>query len=466
MSSEPKNIIFNFTRIVYEFELQLDQYTELLFKLILDKNTDQLRGLRDFITMVLDSENPNQEDAVMSFACSTHSTTLNIFNNSSLQGFTLVNPNGFKIKRENNKYFIEIYNGIQLQMSLIRPKPTDLLRELNYTDLFNIKRIYISKKHNKWHIYGISTIGPHCYERKSENQYTQRSKKGLLLRSKNEKFISDVLEANNIPYEYEARLIRLDGWAIYPDFILEDKADETIIIWEHLGLTNCQNYMGKWNLKNKGYKDNLIEENSERVKLGLLTTTRELNNDFSSEKAQNHLTSLFNFTSQQFLDKNYIDSSSHEEYYEEDKIFIREIRGVEYYFDSASDDYILLKREKLSDDSMRIELDGYEVVVEWKNDKSESTNADIDTETPEVLKLNKLLNEVNALGEWKYKLIKVHYNYKNGWRTIRLELLHKENLTPEEIQTLNDEFEKCFLDYAWSSESTNYYGQSVDFEFI
>ena len=82
MNSEPKNIIFNFTRIVYEFELQLDQYTELLFKLILDKNTDQLRGLRDFINKVLDSENPNQEDAVMSFACSTHSTTLNGFNNS------------------------------------------------------------------------------------------------------------------------------------------------------------------------------------------------------------------------------------------------------------------------------------------------------------------------------------------------------------------------------------------------
>ena len=53
-----------------------------------------------------------------------------------------------------------------------------------------------------------------------------------------------------------------------------------------------------------------------------------------------------------------------------------------------------------------------------------------------------------------------------GGETIRLELLHKENLTPEEIQTLNDEFEKCFIDYAWSSESTFYFGQSVDFEFI
>ena len=71
------------------------------------------------------------------------------------------------------------------------------------------------------------------YER---NQYKPESliyetSNGIRMRSKSERYIGNMLEANNIAYRYEAKL-QCCGHTLYPDFTIK-RDDGTIIIWEH-----------------------------------------------------------------------------------------------------------------------------------------------------------------------------------------------------------------------------------------
>ncbi len=79
--------------------------------------------------------------------------------------------------------------------------------------------------------------------KQSENPYfrenlVHRTSFGLLVRSKSERFIAEMLYAAGIPflYEPEVKLLAPDGreYTFYPDFLVWDAAGE-FYYWEHLG---------------------------------------------------------------------------------------------------------------------------------------------------------------------------------------------------------------------------------------
>lgn len=77
------------------------------------------------------------------------------------------------------------------------------------------------------------------------NPYKPESKRyrtagGIGMRSKSERMIGNVLEEYGIPYRYEAELI-IDGKAYYPDFTIMC-SNGNIIIWEHLGMMDMEEY--------------------------------------------------------------------------------------------------------------------------------------------------------------------------------------------------------------------------------
>ncbi|MEI6131645.1 MAG: hypothetical protein WCQ41_02310 [Bacillota bacterium] len=80
----------------------------------------------------------------------------------------------------------------------------------------------------------------------------QSTSKGVRVRSKSEALIGNVLESNNIPYKYEAKFQTLTG-KYYPDFTILKPKDGRILIWEHFGMMNNEEYVAKMNRKNSDY---------------------------------------------------------------------------------------------------------------------------------------------------------------------------------------------------------------------
>lgn len=73
---------------------------------------------------------------------------------------------------------------------------------------------------------------------------TYRTNNGVLVRSKSDLFIANLLEEYGIPYLYEVALT-LGGQTRYPDFIIMHPITGEIIIWEHFGALHKPEYERK-----------------------------------------------------------------------------------------------------------------------------------------------------------------------------------------------------------------------------
>lgn len=94
------------------------------------------------------------------------------------------------------------------------------------------KRIWLSEEYNQ------STYKP------GEKSHT--TSKGLHVRSKSEAIISERLDYYNIPYRYE-QMLYIRTYSFAPDFTVLTK--NGIKYWEHCGLVNDTDYMGRHNWK-------------------------------------------------------------------------------------------------------------------------------------------------------------------------------------------------------------------------
>ena len=79
-----------------------------------------------------------------------------------------------------------------------------------------------------------------------------RTKSGIMVRSKSEKIIADMLYEYGLPFRYECG-IECDGEYLWPDFVIRKKNGE-IVIWEHMGLMSRQDYFYKNIEKIKKYR--------------------------------------------------------------------------------------------------------------------------------------------------------------------------------------------------------------------
>lgn len=77
-----------------------------------------------------------------------------------------------------------------------------------------------------------------------------KAKNGLMVRSKPERSIANSLLKRRVPFRYEAKVI-VCGKVYYPDFTILC-SDGTILLWEHFGMDDDDDYFMKscWKLRN------------------------------------------------------------------------------------------------------------------------------------------------------------------------------------------------------------------------
>lgn len=100
---------------------------------------------------------------------------------------------------------------------------------------------------------------------------------GILVRSKNEVIIADILE-HLVPgrWRYERELVGADGTRRSPDFTIDTVAGDTVY-WEHLGMLNNPRYAAKWQAKLAWYETNgVMPVDKGAGPNGVLITTDDL----------------------------------------------------------------------------------------------------------------------------------------------------------------------------------------------
>jgi len=103
-----------------------------------------------------------------------------------------------------------------------------------------------------------SSIQPWLEKPYKENSHKGRkyeTKRGILVRSKSELMIANLLEDYDIPYRYEDA-ITLDEQTKYPDFVIKHPFSGKTIIWEHFGALHQPGYEQEMNKKMELYLAN------------------------------------------------------------------------------------------------------------------------------------------------------------------------------------------------------------------
>ena len=83
-----------------------------------------------------------------------------------------------------------------------------------------------------------------------------RTSRGLMVRSKSEVIIAEILYSYNIPFRYE-QVLEIDGISYAPDFTILCP-DGTLIYWEHLGMVSSFKYFDSQLSKLRVYYSNGI----------------------------------------------------------------------------------------------------------------------------------------------------------------------------------------------------------------
>ncbi len=93
------------------------------------------------------------------------------------------------------------------------------------------------------------------YEKKTSHSegLIYKTQCGLLVRSKSELIIANLLELNKVPFRYEAA-IELDGKRYHPDFTILNPQDNQVVYWEHFGLADNADYTVTMEHKIRTYK--------------------------------------------------------------------------------------------------------------------------------------------------------------------------------------------------------------------
>ncbi len=147
---------------------------------------------------------------------------------------------------ENN---ITVLNGSIKRIDRLSCSGSKLLHKKTYDRLetvFPEKHYLYSPKQLKWMF--------SYYERNpfKPEQLKYRTKSGIMVRSKSERTIADLLTEQGILFHYEEKMI-INGHAYYPDFVILTE-NGRLIVWEHFGLMDNEEYFIKAYSKLKNYR--------------------------------------------------------------------------------------------------------------------------------------------------------------------------------------------------------------------
>ena len=160
-------------------------------------------------------------------------------------------------------------------MFLILPKNASTLsRELLYTGLtrFRQKMVLLIERDTtvleklrnpqcsdtllrNTHMF-VLAVRPESVDRYYAEHLIHRTRTGIMVRSKSEVIVADILTSPGISYEYEQKLASKDDPNDFklPDFTVSYEGDT--FYWEHLGLLSVPSYREAWKRKQEWYEDN------------------------------------------------------------------------------------------------------------------------------------------------------------------------------------------------------------------
>jgi len=99
----------------------------------------------------------------------------------------------------------------------------------------DLNRVYWSREKYAW---AVESFESNTYKPEHLRYLT---KSGIRVRSKSERLIADRLTERGIQFRYEMRIDTASG-VMYPDFVIR-KENGDLVIWEHFGLMDKNDYM-------------------------------------------------------------------------------------------------------------------------------------------------------------------------------------------------------------------------------
>lgn len=96
------------------------------------------------------------------------------------------------------------------------------------------------------------SIGAYLGIDKFELGKVHQTLSGVLVRSKSEVIIANILHERKIPFDYEVQLKSPNGETYCPDFVIN--WNNTTFYWEHLGMLDNKEYRNNWMIKKQWYE--------------------------------------------------------------------------------------------------------------------------------------------------------------------------------------------------------------------
>jgi hypothetical protein len=102
----------------------------------------------------------------------------------------------------------------------------------------------------------VLAVRPESVDRYYAAHLIHRTRKGMMVRSKSEVIVADILTSLGVSYEYEQKLASKDDPNDFklPDFTVSYEGDT--FYWEHLGMLSVPSYREAWERKRQWYEDN------------------------------------------------------------------------------------------------------------------------------------------------------------------------------------------------------------------
>jgi AAA domain/UvrD-like helicase C-terminal domain len=107
-----------------------------------------------------------------------------------------------------------------------------------------------------------------------DDRLIHRTTSGVLVRSKNEVIIANLLTQLGVDWTYEEPFPGDDGRIVRPDFTIRTDAGLTVL-WEHLGMLDNLKYRRKWEIKRAWYETNGVAAVGEPATRATLLATED-----------------------------------------------------------------------------------------------------------------------------------------------------------------------------------------------
>lgn len=163
-------------------------------------------------------------------------------------------------------------------------EPREFIKDKYSSEFYRLIRKYYPEFSNDWEVRQERLNQK--YERCESDPISHNvaTTAGIMVRSKSEAIIVDMLYSLGIPFVYEPKVVLSNGKVVYPDFIIADPITGAEYMWEHLGKLEKQDYAARSYSKIIG-----LNELGWYLGINFIVTTETLDNKFTYMGARDAL---------------------------------------------------------------------------------------------------------------------------------------------------------------------------------